>query len=217
MPTPHKRRRPEIPDWLREKPKRNFPWVPLTLAAALLITTTVVTYVLMHTPPSVLSDVQVADSGEKSKRRTAAPEVGIRFGRRRWRGRCGGGDEARSRRSSRRRAGDGRSRTDCGRGGRSRRGAARCTERLAGAGRGTSTGGGRGADNAFQPASPLRPASNDESVLDTDIPAGDVATMPAAGTPPSAASPTRHSCRRPNDPKCGREQGPADAVPGVDW
>ena len=31
---PRQRRRPEIPEWLREKPKRHTPWIPLAITAA---------------------------------------------------------------------------------------------------------------------------------------------------------------------------------------
>ncbi|HVU87185.1 MAG TPA: hypothetical protein VHD36_07685 [Pirellulales bacterium] len=169
---PRKRRRPEIPEWLREKPQRNIPWVPLTLAAALLITGTVVTYVFMHVPPRVASEVEVADSGANSVAPPAAPEAN--------------GDEDKATVAD----------------------AAAITEEPGEpAGSGTEVGSESAPpsdvaaagipaadlppensapvapaeeDVATRPASPLRPASTDESAFDTDIPpAGDVAAMPA--------------------------------------
>jgi hypothetical protein len=220
--TPHKRRRPEIPEWLREKPKRNFPWVPLTLAAALLITTSVVTYVLMHTPPSVTSEVQVADRGEKSATPPAAPEANPEFAADTdlaVRGVAGAEPAQPAVTEATTEPGAGNIVADGGmpEGITADNLSAGAVEAGPNAPADTPLEPAPVAtaerDNAFRPATPLRPASTDESAFDTDIPAaGDTAAMPAGGTPPSALSDPA-LLPETERPQAGADRVAGDAVP----
>ena len=61
-----RQRRPEIPEWLREKPKRHTPWIPLMITALLLVVGGAATMALLKLPGSGSADQQVA---------TAEPEA----------------------------------------------------------------------------------------------------------------------------------------------
>ncbi len=175
--TPRKRRRPEIPEWLREKPKRNIPWVALTLVAALLITGGVVTYVFMHTPPSVQSGVEVADVGDEQP---APPEVPSEAATELAEDRSAPAappvaDEPAEPAPSEVPAMPGEADIAAAP-------VAPVDVPVEPAPVGIAE-----RDEPSQPTSPLRPGPTDESAFDTDIPpAGDVAAMPAGKEPPTA-------------------------------
>ena len=59
---PRQHRRPEIPEWLREKPKRHTPWIPLAITALLLVGGVAVAMAVLKMPGSGAAGEKVASA-----------------------------------------------------------------------------------------------------------------------------------------------------------
>ncbi|MES1213210.1 MAG: hypothetical protein ABUL64_01360, partial [Singulisphaera sp.] len=171
---PRKRRRPEIPEWLRDKPKRQFPWVPLTIAAALVVVASVVTYALLVTPPAQVAEVasreptpNLAPSAPENEGQaalsTAPPE--------------NQGVEAPSEPVGNLEAPpEAVADTPVEPASEAEPEAPSAVEKPAGAAAPIAA-----RDHGMPPDAPLRPATRDDNAFDTEIPPEESAAMPAAG------------------------------------